>query len=1163
MRFRLSRMVGGGALLAGIFLFVYTFIDSPPHGMYGDDQAKKLELHHLETKLKHLESDLALNQNIIEDIKGSVKDILQAQEEDKTRKKEHRKYKSPVNKTMATIDKADTNFALSKPNPADIDMTKVYDSMTFDNPDGGVWKQGWEVTYEKSQWSAKKKLKVFVVPHSHNDPGWIKTFERYYHDQTKSILNQIVAKLEQYPNMKFIWAEISYLSMWWAEQSLATRSSFIKLLNEGRLEIVTGGYVMPDEANSHYTALLEQLVYGHEWCNLNLDGYKPNSGWSIDPFGMSPTSAYLLKRAGFDNMLIQRTHYSVKKHLAKEQSLEFRWRQHWDPKDTSDMFCHMMPFYSYDIPHTCGPDPKVCCQFDFLRLPGGKHSCPWRVPPKKITQQNVAERAAVLLDQYRKKSQLYKTDVLFVPLGDDFRWDSGKEFDDQYLNYQMLMDHINSNHALHAEVHWGTLSDYFDEVRKESEAQTKDEVGLFPSLSGDFFTYADRDDHYWSGYFTSRPFWKNLDRVLEGYLRAAEVAYSLAWAEMEYIGSDKVDLSVSGLEKLIGARQALSLFQHHDGITGTAKDHVVLDYGDKMVTAIRNLQEVISQSANFLLTKSRAQARPDLSTTYFDLDDSRSQAWSLPEQTTVQIQGPEVSSRLVVFNSHGRRRQELVTFKVSKPDVLVYVMAPIEDEDEEEEAVPTQISPVFSREGGELVNTEFQITFLATVPALGMQTYFVRQLRTEDGENEDMSIATVRIFNTGKHPFQVSPFENVDVVPDGDSFTLANTYLKAHFSDQGLLQGITTTEDNVKTDAKIEFIQYGTRSRGDKSGAYLFLPDGPGRVRDMGRPLVRVVEGKLRSQVEVITPWVRHIVTINSSPGVDGTGIQVENQIDLTSEGLNNKEISMRVSSSISSGENFYTDLNGFQMIRRKRYAKLPLQANFYPLPSLGYVQDAQSRLSLVSSQPLGGTSGASGQIEVMLDRRLMQDDNRGLFQGVQDNKVTPHHFTILLERTIKGCSADSPEDSAASYPSLLAHAIRHAMNNPLYRMIYLPDHYKGNSLVTSYKPVARDLPCDIHLVNLRTMVAPPKSSTGNGANPSDKVALVLHRQGFTSCFRPLGMTCSTNGGKISVDELFPELFSTDLKQMSLSLMYDGTKMEKSFTVSIQPMEMYSFLLAR
>ena len=36
--------------------------------------------------------------------------------------------------------------------------------------------------------------------------------------------------------------------------------------------------------------------------------------------------------------------------------------------------------------------------------------------------------------------------------------------------------------------------------------------------------------------------------------------------------------------------------------------------------------------------------------------------------------------------------------------------------------------------------------------------------------------------------FQVAPFDNVDVVPNGEEFTLANTYLKAHFSDQGLLQ---------------------------------------------------------------------------------------------------------------------------------------------------------------------------------------------------------------------------------------------------------------------------------------------------------------------------------------------------------------------------------------
>ncbi len=281
----------------------------------------------------------------------------------------------------------------------DICMPEVYDELKFDNPDGGVWKQGWELSVNESSFSGEK-LKIYVVPHSHNDPGWIKTFDRYFREQTKNILDNAVIKLSQNQNLKFIWAETSYLSAWWEtvkDEQLKTKMK--KLLDNGQLEIVTGGWVMNDEANVHYFAMITQMVEGHEWLIDHL-GYKPKYGWAIDPFGLSPTMAFILKQMGFKGMVIQRVHYAIKKYLATKQQLEFRWRQNWE-NDNNDILCHVQPFYSYDVPHTCGPDPKVCCQFDFKRLPPSRVKCPWKVSPQKITDSNVHERFAFSIFLFR------------------------------------------------------------------------------------------------------------------------------------------------------------------------------------------------------------------------------------------------------------------------------------------------------------------------------------------------------------------------------------------------------------------------------------------------------------------------------------------------------------------------------------------------------------------------------------------------------------------------------------------------------------------------------------------------------------------------------------------------------------------------------------------
>ena len=88
-------------------------------------------------------------------------------------------------------------------------------------------------------------------------------------------------------------------------------------------------------------------------------------------------------------------------------------------------------------------------------------------------------RSQLLLDQYRKKASLYKSNSVLIPLGDDFRYTTAEEWDAQYTNYQAIFDYVNAHPELNAEMSFGTLQDYFDSVRNASLLRTRDSEGLF------------------------------------------------------------------------------------------------------------------------------------------------------------------------------------------------------------------------------------------------------------------------------------------------------------------------------------------------------------------------------------------------------------------------------------------------------------------------------------------------------------------------------------------------------------------------------------------------------------------------------------------------------------------------------------------------------------
>ncbi|KAM7268182.1 hypothetical protein ACFE04_010348 [Oxalis oulophora] len=1046
----------------------------------------------------------------------------------------YRSYKSsrkPVRRKAVDPDHGNNSGAI-----VDITTKRLYDKIEFRDVDGGAWKQGWNVSYRGDEWD-DEKLKVFVVPHSHNDPGWKYTVDEYYEQQTRHILDNIVETLSKDVRRKFIWEEMSYLEKWWRDASDEQKESFTNLVKNGQLEIVGGGWVMNDEANSHYYAIIEQITEGNLWLNENI-GVIPKNSWAIDPFGYSPTMAYILRRMGFENMLIHRTHYELKKELALHKNLEYVWRQSWDAEESTDIFVHMMPFYSYDIPHTCGPEPAVCCQFDFARMRGRGflyEFCPWGEHPVETDQNNVQERAMKILDQYRKKSILYRTNTVLIPLGDDFRYVTMNESEIQFRNYQVIFDYINSNQSLNAEAKFGTLEDYFRTLREESDRinySRPGEIGSgeiegFPSLSGDFFTYADRQDDYWSGYYVSRPFFKAVDRVLEHILRASEMMMAFLLGYCQRPQCERLPMSY-GL-KLQAARRNLALFQHHDGVTGTARDHVVRDYGNRMHTSLEDLQIFISKAIEVLI--GIRHEKSDQIPSSFEPEQVRSKYDARPVYKAISAR-EGTSHSVAIFNSLEQKREEIVTLVVNRADITVL--------DSNWSCLPSQVSPELQHNKSKIFTGRHRVHWKASVPPLGVETYYIANgfagcEKAKPAKLKFLPSSTLHC----PPPYSCSKIE-------GDLAEIRNQHQTLTFNvKNGLLQKLSP-RNGAPIIVGEEIDMYSSSG----SGAYLFKPSGDAKpiVEESGQMVIS--EGFLMQELFSYpkTLWqnspVSHSTRIyDASNNIQQFLIEKEYHVELIGADFNDKELIARYKTSIDNQRIFYSDLNGFQMSRRETYDKIPVQGNYYPMPYLAFMEGSNGqRFSVHTRQSLGVAGLENGWLEIMLDRRLLRDDARGLGQGITDNREMNVVFHLLLESNISSVS-DHVSDPLPLNPSILSHRIGSHLNYPL--LIFLAKRQQELNVRPSLKPfspLSVPLPCDLHIVTFK-IPRPLKFSQQLAEEP--RFVLMLQRLSWDSSFCRKGRShcLSISDEPLRLHNLFNHLSVLNARATSLNLLHEDTEM--------------------
>lgn len=239
-------------------------------------------------------------------------------------------------------------------------------------------------------------------------------------------------------------------------------------------------------------------------------------------------------------------------------------------------------------------------------------------------------------------------------------------------------------------------------------------------------------------------------------------------------------------------------------------------------------------------------------------------------------------------------------------------------------------------------------------------------------------------------------------------------------------------------------------------------------------------------------------------------------------------------------------------------------------MPSLAYMQGANGhRFSVHSRQSLGVASLKNGWLEIMLDRRLVRDDDRGLGQGVMDNRPMNVIFHILLESNISKTSNPISNPSPLS-PSLLSHRVGAHLNYPFHAFIAKePQEISVQPPPRTFSPLASSLPCDLHIVSFKV---PRPSKYSQQPSDDPRFVLILQRWHRDSSYCRKGRSqCSSVANEtINLFDMFKGLAVLNARVTSLNLLHEDTEM-LGFTeqgrvaqeghVLISPMEMQAYKL--
>mmetsp|Transcript_56397 Transcript_56397/g.134643 ORF Transcript_56397/g.134643 Transcript_56397/m.134643 type:complete len:987 (-) Transcript_56397:208-3168(-) len=823
---------------------------------------------------------------------------------------------------------------------------------------------------------AEPAVEVHIVPHTHDDVGWLKTVDEYFTGQNNSIqrayvrliLDTVVRCLEQNPDRKFTYVETAFFARWWRQQDNSTRQLVRRLVSSGQLEFSNGGWCMHDEAATHFLDMIDQTTLGHKFLMEEL-GAAPRTGWQLDPFGHSSTQAALLSaEVGFQGLFFGRIDYQDLELRREKKEAEFIWRASPSLGADAQVFTGLTGEYGGNYGPPAGFDWDVTSSDETIQ------------DDPALEDYNVKSRVDDFVAVAMVQANQTRGRHIMMTMGSDFQYEDAFTW---FYNLDKLIRHVNADGRVHA--FYSTPGMYVD--AKKSEKIT------WPMKEDDFFPYADGPHQFWTGYFTSRP-------TLKRYIRDTSAFFQVA-KQISVISNQPA----SQMEGLNALAEAMGVAQHHDAASGTAKQHVTFDYAKRLAKGRAAALPGVSAAL-----KQLTQA-PDSSD--FVFCDLRNVSVCAPTQAVGKT---TERSCFTLWNGLGHAREELIELPVSTEKLEV-----VSGTRGVQGAVEFQIVeslPSVTNYGAPAGGASKTLLVAVKLPAVGHASYCL--------QTAGVAAPTAKLAN----------------ISQGACQALENENLKLWFCG-GMLANITDKLSKTSTRAEQSWMWYkasvGDAASSQASGAYIFRPNRSQALPVFtGLPFMRVFRGPLADEVhQQVGSWIsqrtrlargaRHVeitYTVSDIPVDDGWG----------------KEIVSRISTDIKTGGTCYTDSNGREMLQRKRDFRPTwklkqteeVAGNYFPVTTSLYIRDTAAQLTVLTDVAQAGTGCVrDGEIELMVHRRLLQDDGRGVGEPLNETEfVTPyvgdkndqgrHYGPGLVTRGVHVLHFGPPATAAATWRPLM-----------------------------------------------------------------------------------------------------------------------------------------------